>query len=91
MQAKCIFRSTEDVLAVYISHQPSVLAPLTEHELEDVVEDEVAAGSIRQKLEALAVVHWSLLLVDLEQYELASSSKRRRRNGIMYPVRLKVG
>lgn len=54
-------------LGCLYSHQPSILAPLTEHELEDVVEDEVASGSVRQKLETLAIVHWSLFLIDLEQ------------------------
>lgn len=67
MQAKRTTRSTESVLAVYIPTSLALLAPLTEHELEDVVKDEVASGSIRQKLETLAVVHWSLLLIDLEQ------------------------
>lgn len=38
---------------------------LTEDKLEDVVENVVAAGSIWQQLEALGVVHWSLLLIDL--------------------------
>ncbi len=44
----------------------------TEDELEDVVEDEVASGSIRHQLEALGVVHWSLLLVHLRSSRLAS-------------------
>lgn len=68
MQAKCIPRSTRIRLGyVYIRTSLALLAPLTEHELEDVVEDEVASGSVRQKLEALAVVHWSLLLIHLRQ------------------------
>lgn len=54
-------------MAVYIPTSLALLAPLTEHELEDVVEDEVASGSVWQKLETLAVVHWSLFLIDLEQ------------------------
>jgi hypothetical protein len=64
---KSTLRSTGHVLAVYIPTSLALLAPLTEHELEDVVEDEVASGSVRQKLETLAVVHWSLFLIDLEQ------------------------
>jgi hypothetical protein len=38
----------------------------SENQLEDIVEDKVAALSIREKLESLAVVHWSLLFVDLD-------------------------
>ena len=39
---------------------------LTENKLEDIVVDVVATLSIWQELEALGVVHWSLLLIDLE-------------------------
>jgi hypothetical protein len=39
----------------------------SENQLEDIVEDKVAALSIGEKLESLAVVHWSLLLVDLDK------------------------
>jgi hypothetical protein len=48
------------------SHQPNNSGYLTKDKLEDVVEDEVASGSVWQKLEALAVIHRSLLLVHLE-------------------------
>lgn len=39
----------------------------TENELEYVVEDEVASRTIRQELKRLAVVHGSLLFIDLIQ------------------------
>jgi hypothetical protein len=39
----------------------------TEDELEYVVENEVASSTIRQELKRLAVVHGSLLFVDLIQ------------------------
>jgi hypothetical protein len=39
----------------------------TENELEYVVEDEVASSTIRQELKRLAVVHGSLLFIDLIQ------------------------
>ena len=39
---------------------------LTEDKLEDIVENEVLArGRILDELEALRIVHWALLLVDL--------------------------
>lgn len=37
-----------------------------EDKLEDIVEDIVAAGSVWQQLEALRVVHWALLLINLQ-------------------------
>jgi hypothetical protein len=39
----------------------------TENELEYVVENEVASSTIRQELKRLAVVHRSLLFIDLMQ------------------------
>jgi len=39
----------------------------TENELEYVVENEVASSAIRQELKCLAVIHGSLLFVDLTQ------------------------
>lgn len=45
---------------------PSVGYLGTEDKLEDIVEDIVAAGSVWQQLEALGVVHWALLLIDLQ-------------------------
>jgi hypothetical protein len=38
---------------------------LSEHQLEDVIEDIIASGTVRHKLECLAVVHGPLLLIDL--------------------------
>lgn len=45
----------------------SISLHLSEDQLEDVVEDVEASGAIRQKLECLAVVHGSLLLIDLNR------------------------
>lgn len=38
---------------------------------ENVVENEIAAGAIRLELEALGVVHWLLLLIDLFRIALS--------------------
>jgi len=39
---------------------------LSKDQLEDIIEDEVTALSVRKELESLAVVHGSLLLINLE-------------------------
>jgi hypothetical protein len=46
---------------------------LTKDQLEDIVEDVVASSSIWQELETLAVVHWPLLLIDLQTYNSANA------------------
>jgi hypothetical protein len=46
---------------------------LTKDQLEDIVEDVVASSSIWQELETLAVVHWPLLLIDLQRQNLANA------------------
>ena len=53
---------------VYYHHTTPLMSRLTrEDKLKDVVEDVVATGAIREELEGLGVVHWSLLLIDLSQ------------------------
>lgn len=41
-------------------------ADLSENQLKDVIVDEVTSGTIWEELEGLAVVHGSLLLIDLD-------------------------
>jgi hypothetical protein len=53
-------------MASFIDHLSS-----PEYQLEDVVEDIVTSLSIWEKLEGLAIVHWSLLLVDLGTYYIS--------------------
>lgn len=56
------------------SYVPNILSPhSTKHQLEDIVEDEVASSAIREELEGLAVVHRSLLIVDLEVKQVSQS------------------
>lgn len=55
------------------NHQPPVYPTfpannLSENQLEDIVENEIASSSIWHKLENLAVVHRSLLLIDLKDF-----------------------
>lgn len=40
---------------------------LTIHKLEEIVEDEIVAALVAGELESLCVVHWSLLLVNLQE------------------------
>jgi hypothetical protein len=49
----------------YNTYQSPMNLHLPVNKTEDVVEDEVASSTVRQKLESLSVVHWLLLLVDL--------------------------
>lgn len=48
----------------YLSY--NFVASSSEDQLEDVVEDVVAASTVGKELECLAVVHGSLFIVDLE-------------------------
>jgi len=57
----------------YVPNLPSLYINLSEDQLENVVEDVIASGSIRHKLECLAVVHRSLLLIDLEDLNQRSA------------------
>jgi hypothetical protein len=44
----------------------------SEHQLEDVVVNEIASRTVWQELKGLAIVHGPLLLVDLKRFKSAS-------------------
>lgn len=46
----------------------ALLALLRVNQLEDVIEDEKAAGAVREQLKHLGIIHWPLLLVDLHAF-----------------------
>ncbi len=58
---------------MYPSLQP--IYRLTEDQLENIVENEVASGAIWKELEGLAVIHGSLLIIDL-QIRISRNSSR---------------
>jgi len=51
----------------------SFLHNLSEYQLEQIIEDVIASRTIGHELEGLAVVHWSLLRVDLKNNNVSQS------------------